>query len=127
MTSKPLFIRCDTAGKRQERNLPASQHSIFSHRSVCVGVRTHVQARLVAQFCLTLCDPMDSSPPGYPCPWGFSSQEHCSGLPCPPPGELPDPRIEPRSPIFQVDSLQSEPPRKPSYRRVHGNDQCPEA
>jgi len=28
---------------------------------------------------------------------GFSKQEHWSGLPCPPPGDLPDPRIEPTS------------------------------
>ena len=27
---------------------------------------------------------------------GFSRQEHCSGLPCPPPGDLPDPGIEPK-------------------------------
>ena len=29
------------------------------------------------------------------CPWGFSRQEYWSGLPCPPPGDLPDPRIKP--------------------------------
>ena len=29
---------------------------------------------------------------------GFSRQEYWSGLPCPPPGNLPDPGIEPRSP-----------------------------
>ena len=28
------------------------------------------------------------------CPWGFSRQEHWSGLPCPPPGDLHDPGIE---------------------------------
>ena len=44
------------------------------------------------------------------CPWGFSRQEYRSGLPCPPPGDLPNPRIEPRSPTFQADSLPSEPP-----------------
>ena len=27
----------------------------------------------------------------------FSRQEYWSGLPCPPPGDLPDPRIEPLS------------------------------
>ena len=27
---------------------------------------------------------------------GFSKQEHWSGLPCPPPGDLPDPRIKPK-------------------------------
>ena len=36
---------------------------------------------------------------------GFSQQEYWSGLPCPPPGGLPDPGIKPRSPEFQVDTL----------------------
>ena len=40
---------------------------------------------------------------------GFSRQENWSGLPCPPPGDLPNPGIEPRSPALQVDSLPSEP------------------
>ena len=35
---------------------------------------------------------------------GFSRQEYWSGLPCPPPGNRPNPGIEPRSPISQVDS-----------------------
>ena len=36
---------------------------------------------------------------------GFSRQEYCSGLSCPPSGDLPDPRIKPASPALQVDSL----------------------
>ena len=28
-----------------------------------------------------------------PLSMGFSGQEYCSGLPCPPPGDLPDPGI----------------------------------
>ena len=44
---------------------------------------------------------------------GVSRQEYWSGLPCPPPGHLLNPGIEPRSPALQVDSLPSEPPRKP--------------
>ena len=43
----------------------------------------------------------------------FSRQEYWSGLPCPPPGDLPNPGIEPRSLKLQVDSLLSEPPGKP--------------
>ena len=31
----------------------------------------------------------------------FSRQEYRSGLPFPPPGDLPDPGIEPRSPALQ--------------------------
>ena len=46
------------------------------------------------------------------CPWGFSRQEYWSGLPCPPPGDLPNPGIEVMSPTLQVDSLMSEPPGK---------------
>ena len=40
-------------------------------------------------------------------------QEYLSGLPCPPPGDLPNPGIKLRSPALQVDSLLSEPPGKP--------------
>ena len=39
---------------------------------------------------------------------GFSRQEYWSGLPFPTPGDLPDPGIEPKSPVspeLQVDSL----------------------
>ena len=44
---------------------------------------------------------------------GISRQEYWSGLPCPPPGDLPNPGIEPRSPTLQADSLPSEPPGEP--------------
>ena len=46
------------------------------------------------------------------CLWRFLRQEYWSRLPCSPPGDLPNPGIKPRSPILQVDSLPSEPPRK---------------
>ena len=32
-----------------------------------------------------------------PLSMGFSRQDYCSGSPCPPPGDLPDPGIEPAS------------------------------
>ena len=38
-------------------------------------------------------------------PMGFSRQKYWSGLPCPPPGDLPNPGIKPRSPPLQADSL----------------------
>ena len=47
------------------------------------------------------------------CPWGFSRLEYWSGLPRPPPGDLPNPGIEPRSLALQADSLPPEPPEKP--------------
>ena len=42
---------------------------------------------------------MDYSPPGS-LSIGFSRQEYWSGLACPPPGDLPNPRIEPVSLMF---------------------------
>ena len=48
-----------------------------------------------------------------PLSMGFLRQEYWSGLPCPSPGDLPNPGIEPSSPALQVDSLPSEPPGKP--------------
>ena len=43
----------------------------------------------------------------------FSRQEYWSGLPCPPPGDLLNPGIKPRSPALQADALPSEPPGHP--------------
>ena len=37
---------------------------------------------------------VDCSPPGSPLSMGFSRQEYWSGLLCPPPGDLADPRIK---------------------------------
>ena len=34
-----------------------------------------------------------------PLSMGFSWQEYCSEWPCPPPGDLPNPGIKPRSPM----------------------------
>ena len=56
--------------------------------------------------------PHELQPTRLLCPWGFSRQKYQSGLPCPPPGGLPNPGIEPRSPTLQVDSLPAEPPGK---------------
>ena len=35
----------------------------------------------------------------------FSREEYRNGLPCPSPGNLPDPGVEPGSPTFQADAL----------------------
>ena len=72
---------------------------------------------LVAQSCLTLCDPMNCSLPGSSVHGEFSRQ-YWSGLPYPPPGDLSNPGIEPRSPTMQVDSLPFEPPGKPKNTGV---------
>ena len=65
--------------------------------------------------CPTLCDLMGCSPEA-PLFMGFSKQEYWSGLPYSPPGDLPDPGIEPTSLPFnllwQAGSLPLAPPGK---------------
>ena len=69
---------------------------------------------LVTQLCLTLCDPLDCSPPGSSVHEIFQARI-LSGLPFPSPGDLPNPGVEPRSPILQADSLLTELQGKPRH------------
>ena len=63
----------------------------------------------------TLRDPVDCSPQ-VPLSMEFCRQEYWSGLPFPPPGNLPDPGIKPGSSALQADSLPSELPGYFSYK-----------
>ena len=49
---------------------------------------------------------------------GFSRQGYWSGLPRPPPGDLPSPGIATRSPALPTDSLPAEPQGKPKNTGV---------
>ena len=49
---------------------------------------------LVAHLCPTLCNPMDYSPPSSSVHRDSPGKEYFSGLPCLPPGDLPDSGIE---------------------------------
>ena len=62
---------------------------------------------LVTKSCPTLTTPWTVTRQ-VPLFMGFSRQEYCSGLPFPSPGDLPDPGMEPWSPVSQADSLSSE-------------------
>ena len=64
------------------------------------------------QLCRTLCD-AGTVVCLAPLSMGFLGQEYWSELPCPPPGDIPDPGIEPASPgalALQADSLPAVPP-----------------
>ena len=63
---------------------------------------------LVAKSCLTL-ETLWTVACQAPLSVGFSRQEYWSVLPCSPPGDLPDPGIEPGSPALQADPLPTEP------------------
>ena len=66
---------------------------------------------MLSQFSrVRLCGTLSTVDCQSPLSMGVSRQEYWSGLPCPPPGDLSDPGIEPRSPVLQADALSSEPP-----------------
>ena len=75
-----------------------------------ISCRVHVCS---PQSCLTLCDPVQARQ--APLSMGFFRQEYWSGLPYPPPEDLPNPEIEPvlLHPLhWQVCSLPLTPPGK---------------
>ena len=74
----------------------------------------------VAQSCLTLCDPMDCSPPGSSI-YGIFQTRILEWIATLFSGDLPNPGIESGSPALQADSLPSEPPGDPHTTRGHIN------
>ena len=76
-------------------------------------------AKVHAHSCPSFCIPLDYSPPGSSVHGIFQARK-LSGLPFSPPGDLPDPGIEPTFPVspeLQADSLSTEPSGKPRISR----------
>ena len=65
---------------------------LIKYNGVCMHAKLH-------QLCLTLCDPTDWVVCQAPPSMGFYRQDYWSGFPCRPPGDLPDPGIEPVCPV----------------------------
>ena len=86
----------------------------------------------VVQWYPTLCNPMDVACQ-VPLSMGFPRHEYWSGLPCLPPGDLPNPVIQLislASSVLQVDSLPTEPPGKsehitPERQNFQDSGHCP--
>ena len=72
---------------------------------------TQLLSCLVVQSCLTLCNPMDYSPPASSV-HGISQARILEWLPFPSPGDLPNPGIPPKSPALAGRFFTSEPPGK---------------
>ena len=75
------------------------------------AVTNKVKVR-VTQLCLTLCNPMDYTV------HGIIQVRTLEWVRFPSSGDLPNPGIEPRSPILQADPLPAEPPGKPKNTGV---------
>ena len=55
---------------------------------------------------------------------GFPRQEYWSGSPFPPPGDLPNPGIEPTSPAWAGGFFTAEPPGKPADEETGSHSGC---
>ena len=73
---------------------------LFVNENVCV---------MSLPSCLTLCDPMEHSPPDSSV-HGILQTRIVEWVAIPSPGDLPDPGIELRSPALQADCLPLESP-----------------
>ena len=78
--------------------------TVFSCFLIINSMCVHAKLLSHVQLFVTL----GTVPYQAPLSMGLSRQEYWSGLPCPPPGDLPDPGIKPTScaaPALPVDSL----------------------
>ena len=83
-TGKPGMLQ-STGSQKVRHDWVTEQATIYCY--ACVHAKS-------PQFCLTFCNPMDCSPPTSSV-HVILQQEYWSGLPCPPPGDLPNPGIKP--------------------------------
>ena len=81
----------------------ANTHLLLTFVSLVLSCFPHVQLFVTPQT--AACQ--------APLSMGFSRQEYWSGLLCPPPGDLPNPGLNPRLLHWQVDSLPLAPPGRP--------------
>ena len=85
------------------------------YKDVCMSAKLLVSDSFVTPWTVALQAPLSM---------GFSRQEYWSGLPCPPPGDLPHPGTEHGSPHllnWQVYSLPLAPLRKPHMVAVRAH------
>ena len=84
---KPFFSSLSSYPDPKTSPLHSQTSLLCVENVICVCAKS-------LQSCLTLCNAMDCSLPGSSVHWIL---QYLSGLPCPPPGDLPDPGIRPMS------------------------------
>ena len=89
---------------------PRNSHTqaVRQRKTNTVWRHSRVHACSSLQLCLTVCDPVDPIVHQAHLSMRFSGQEHWSGLPCCPPGDLPGPETKHTSlasPALWADSL----------------------
>ena len=116
-------VTCISPSNPQNNSVTGTQ--LGSDRRPIKDPQGTTQLCLVVPLCLTLCNPIDCSPPGTSV-HGDSPGKN-TGVSCQVllQGNLRNPGIESRSPAPQADSLPSEPPEKPTNTGVGSRSLSP--
>ena len=104
-------MRKQNSGKSCQRFISRKHHSCACAFPLCICVLSRFSC---VQFFVTPWTVAHQAPFSM----GFSRQEYGSGLPCPPPGDLSDPGIEPESfmlPALPGGCFTPAPPGKPPF------------
>ena len=101
-------------GAEQHGQGPGKLFQGVEQRLHKVETRTHISQKESQSHSIT----SDSATPWTIQSLEFSRPEYSSGQPFRSPGDLPNPRIEPRSPTLQTDSLPAKPQGKPKNTGV---------
>ena len=86
--------------------------AVYCHHSYLIHMQS-TSARKVASVLSNSLWPYELQTTTLLCPWDYPSKN--TGVGCPPPGDVPNPGIEPESPALQLDSSPAELPGKPNY------------
>ena len=97
------FLRTKGGSSQRWRVSEDFNFTKLGYISPSLGVCVCVCIQLLS--CVQLCKPMNCSPLGSSVHGILPARILECGLPCPPPGDLPDPGIKPTSPALQADSL----------------------
>ena len=84
---------------------------------MCMSLCTNGHGGLAAKLCPSLEIPRSAALQA-PLSLGILQTGILEGLPFPPPGDLPDPRIEPTSLALQADSLSLSLQGRPLYKQI---------
>ena len=116
-SSQPQLVRKGKLLRVSTRGSESIDRSVESWALSLALVLVIALLALVTKLCLTPGIPYTAARQAPPLSMGYSRWEYWSGLPCPFPGDLPDPGIKPASPALQMDSLLLSHKGSPSWTR----------
>ena len=113
------FVKSSVTQNTEGKAFRTSKPQRNEGNSICPILTLPLRTCMLSRFSrVWFCTTLWTAAHQAPLSMGFSRQENWSGLPCPPPGDPPNPGIyltSPASPALQADSIPLVPPGKPHF------------